>query len=54
MDTINFTIPTEEFLETTSTAGFCNAISCPNCGASNYDSFKCCWQCGKEIIRGDK
>jgi len=51
MGTINFTMPTEEFLDTTSTStsNNSNTIHCQNCGASNYVGFKLCWQCGKEI-----
>ena len=53
MGTINFTTPTEEFLEATSTSDFCKIIFCPYCGASSYISFKFCWQCGKEILKGE-
>ena len=39
----------EEELIRINTSDNCNTIHCPNCGASNYVSFKFCWQCGKEI-----
>ena len=44
-----YQMPEEELLRTRSASGSCNTINCANCGASNYVSFKFCWQCGKEI-----
>ena len=47
----NLTVPTEEFLDTTSTSNSSNIILCPYCGASNCVGFKFCWQCGKKIYK---